>query len=102
MINFLLLIVGIGLAFWFIGNAMGFILMLLVAGLIGFAAEAMVPGRQIPNGWLGAMGAGLIGSWLGTLMIGQQGPALAGVHLLPALLGAVVLVVVLAFIRKRN
>ncbi len=102
MINLLLIVVGIALAFWFIGNVLGVILMLIVAALVGFAAEAIVPGRQIPNGWLGAMGAGLIGSWIGTMMIGHQGPVLAGVYLVPALLGAVVLVLLVSFIRKRN
>ena len=101
MLNLLLLILGIWLAFWFIGNAMGFLLMLLVAALIGFTADALVPGRQISHGWMGAMGAGLIGSWLGTLMIGRIGPVLMGVPLLPAFVGAVVLVVLVSFLRKR-
>ena len=78
---------------------MGFLLMLLVAALVGFAADAMVPGKQITHGWLGATGAGLIGSWLGTMMIGHVGPMLMGVPLIPALLGAVVLV---SFARKRS
>ena len=101
MLNFLMLIAGICLAFWFIGNAMGLMLMLLVAALVGFAADALVPGKQIEHGWLGAMGAGLIGSWLGTLMIGHFGPVLMGVPLIPALLGAVVLVVIVSIVRKR-
>lgn len=101
MINFLLLIAGMVLAFWFIGNALGFITMLLVAGLVGFAAEAMVPGRQVAHGWLGAMGAGLIGSWVGTMLIGHKGPMLGGLALFPALLGAVILVLAVSFLRKK-
>lgn len=101
MLSLLMLIVGVVLAFWFIGNAMGFLLMLLVAALVGFAADALVPGRQIEHGWLGAMGAGLVGSWLGTLMIGRIGPGLMGVPLIPALLGALVLVLIVSFVRKR-
>lgn len=101
MLNVLMFLAGIALAFWFIGNVMGFIMMLLVAALVGFAADALIPGPQIPHGWLGAMGAGLIGSWLGTLLIGRVGPILMGVPLLPALLGALLLVVIVAYTRKR-
>ncbi|MBS2035040.1 GlsB/YeaQ/YmgE family stress response membrane protein [bacterium] len=101
MLNVLMLIAGLILAFWFIGNAMGFLLMLLVAALVGFAADSLVPGRQIEHGWLGAMGAGLVGSWLGTLMLGRIGPVLMGVPLLPALVGALVLVLVVSVVRKR-
>ena len=101
MLSLLILIAGVVLAFWFIGNAMGFLLMLLVAALVGFAADALVPGRQIEHGWLGAMGAGLVGSWLGTLMLGRMGPVLMGVPLIPALLGALVLVLIVSFLRKR-
>lgn len=102
MLNVLMLIAGVVLAFWFIGNAMGLLLMLLVAALVGFAADALIPGRQIEHGWLGAMGAGLVGSWLGTLMIGRVGPVLMGVPLLPALVGALVLVLIVSFLRKRD
>lgn len=102
MLNLLMLIAGICLAFWFIGNLMGLLLMLLVAALVGFTADAMIPGRQIEHGWLGATGAGLIGSWLGTLMVGHFGPVLMGVPLFPALLGAVVVVLIVSTVRKRS
>ena len=101
MLNLLMLIAGMCLAFWFIGNVMGFLLMLLVAALVGFSADALVPGRQIEHGWLGATGAGLIGSWLGTLMIGRFGPVLMGVPLIPALLGTLVIVLIVSVVRKR-
>lgn len=102
MLNLMMLVAGLVLAFWFIGNVMGLLLMLLVAALVGFAADALVPGRQIEHGWLGAMGAGLVGSWLGTLMLGRVGPVLMGVPLLPALLGALALVLIVSFVRKSS
>jgi uncharacterized membrane protein YeaQ/YmgE (transglycosylase-associated protein family) len=102
MLSLLMLVAGVMLAFWFIGNVLGFLLMLLVAALVGFAADALVPGRQVEHGWLGAMGAGLVGSWLGTLMIGHVGPVLMGVPLIPALLGAVVVVLIVSFVRKSS
>lgn len=91
MLNILMLLAGLVLTIWMVGNALGFLMMLLVAGLVGFAADALVPGK-VAHGWLGAIGAGLIGSWLGTFLIGQVGPSLMGVALMPALIGAFLLV----------
>ena len=102
MIDIVMFIAGIILVFWFMGHAMGLLLMLLVAGLVGFAAEALAPGPRVSGGWMGAMGAGLIGSWLGTKMIGHVGPALMGVQLVPALIGAIVLVTIVSLLRRRS
>jgi uncharacterized membrane protein YeaQ/YmgE (transglycosylase-associated protein family) len=66
------------------------ILMLAVAGLVGWLADLAVPG-QLPYGWLGAVVAGLVGGWLGALVIGSVGPAIFGVYILPTFLGAAVL-----------
>ena len=55
---------------------------------------AIVSGR-IPFGWLGAILAGIIGSWLGVWIFNavgiSAGPALAGIPVIPALVGAVIL-----------
>ncbi len=93
-------LVGICLAFWLIGNILGLIVMLLVAAVVGFAADAMVPGEQLPNGWLAATGAGLVGSLVGTFLIGQFGPVLFGVPLIPALVGSILVVLLLAVFRR--
>lgn len=100
MFNILMLIAGLVLAFWFIGNALGLLLMLFVAALIGIAAESLIPGPRVTHGWLGAMGAGLIGSWLGTTLIGQVGPVLMGVPLVPAMVGAVLLCATISMITR--
>ena len=47
MVNLMVLIGGVLVAFWFIGNLMGFMPMLVVAGMIGFAGEALMPGRPV-------------------------------------------------------
>ena len=99
MLDLGLLIVGIVIAFWFIGNLLGFLMMLMVAALVGFAAEAIVPGRSVSHGWLGAIGIGLIGSWIGSLAFGSFGPILMGVKLVPALLGTILLISFLTIIR---
>lgn len=100
MLNVLMLVAGAVLAFWLVGNAMGFLMMLLVAALVGLAAEALVPGKQLEHGWLGATGAGLVGSWLGSHLLGTVGPVLMGVPLIPALVGAVLVCVLVSMLRR--
>jgi uncharacterized membrane protein YeaQ/YmgE (transglycosylase-associated protein family) len=52
--------------------------------------DQAVPG-SIPYGWLGRIVAGLLGSFLGELILGGLGPEVAGISLVPAFLGAVIL-----------
>lgn len=46
--------------------------------------------------------AGLIGSWLGQALFGSWGPALAGMAIVPSIIGAVILVAVVSFFFGRN
>jgi len=78
----------------------GLVLFLAVAGLVGWLADAIVPG-ELPYGWLGAIAAGLIGSFLGRLLIGPWGPAIFGIHVVPALLGAIVVAFVADIVFKK-
>lgn len=89
----LLLLLLLALFFWISFNVVGLLIMLLVAGFVGWLADVIVPGR-LPWGWLGAILAGLAGSWLGIALIGDRGPSLAGIPPLPALLGAIILAIV--------
>lgn len=73
--------------------------MLIVAGLIGFIADAIVPG-EIPFGWLGAIATGLLGSWLGVVLIGRVGPELFGLPIIPALVGAIIVALVYTLIAR--
>ena len=72
----------------------GLLLTLLVAGLVGWAADALIPGGALPGGWIGAVLTGLVGGLLGTWLFGQlgfgTGPNVFGVHLIPAFVGAVI------------
>lgn len=63
---------------------------LAIAGVVGWIADLVVPG-ELPYGWLGAVVAGVAGGWIGALLIGNVGPQLFGVHILPSLVGAAVL-----------
>lgn len=85
LVALLLFLVVVGVSFTF--HLFGLLLLLLMAGLVGALADAVVPGR-LPGGWLGATVAGLVGSWLGALLFGRLGPSLFGIRVLPAFLGA--------------
>lgn len=74
-----------------------FLLFLLVAGICAIIAEAVVPGR-VPGGFLVAAVFGVIGAWLGASLFGNFGPALAGVSLLPTIIGSAILVFLLSLI----
>ncbi|MCC7367180.1 MAG: GlsB/YeaQ/YmgE family stress response membrane protein [Chloroflexi bacterium] len=70
----------------------GFLLTLLVAGLVGWAADAVVPGT-LPGGWIGAVLAGIIGGFLGTLLLGKIGPTIFDINIIPAFIGAAAIAV---------
>jgi uncharacterized membrane protein YeaQ/YmgE (transglycosylase-associated protein family) len=78
---------------------MGFIIMLIVGGLIGWLAGAIL-GKDIPGGILGNIIAGLIGSFIGGKLLGTWGPVLGGVPIIPALIGSIVLILIVSFILK--
>ncbi len=87
----LLLVLALGAAVWIAIGVVGLVLTLVVAGLVGWAADAVIPGA-LPGGWLGAVLAGIAGGFLGRLLIGSVGPELFGVQVLPAFIGALVIV----------
>ncbi len=70
---------------------LAFIFYLLIAAVCAFIAGKLVPGI-IPGGFFASAVIGVIGAWLGSSMLGSVGPALAGVSLLPCILGSAVLV----------
>src|SRR6266542_2482072 len=86
------LVLALGAAMWLAVGLLGLMLTLFVAGLIGWAADAVVPGR-LPGGWLGAVLAGIVGGFIGSLLLGHVGPTLAGVNLIPAFIGAALIAV---------
>lgn len=76
---------------------MGFIVMLIVGGLIGWAAGAIL-GKDVPGGILGNIIAGLIGSAIGSWLFGHWGPEFGGVYILPALIGAIIFIALASLI----
>src|SRR5215210_1672749 len=96
----LVLAIVLGAVTWLTFTLVGFLLTLAVAGFVGWAADAVVPGR-LPGGWLGAVLAGIVGGFIGTLMLGHVGPTLFGVNLIPSFIGAA-LIAVLAELATRS
>ncbi len=78
---------------------LGFLLMLVVAAIIGWLADLIVPGR-LPWGWIGAIIAGLVGAWIGHALLGDFGPVIGGLAIIPALIGAIVFAFLLELVLK--
>ncbi|MGO4937563.1 GlsB/YeaQ/YmgE family stress response membrane protein [Fundicoccus sp. Sow4_H7] len=80
---------------------MGWLWSLIVGGVIGWLA-GVVMGRDIPGGVIGNIVAGLIGSWVGGLLFPDFGPIVGGFAIVPALIGAIILIAVVSFILRRS
>ncbi|GAB6928800.1 GlsB/YeaQ/YmgE family stress response membrane protein [Paenibacillus sp. JCM 10914] len=76
---------------------MSFLWSLIVGGIIGWIA-GLIMGRDIPGGIIGNVIAGFVGAWLGGLLLGAWGPEMGGFFIVPALIGAVVLVFIVSLI----
>jgi uncharacterized membrane protein YeaQ/YmgE (transglycosylase-associated protein family) len=74
---------------------LGFLFYCLVAAVCAGVADYVAPGR-VPGGFLASVVVGIIGAWIGGMMFGAMGPALAGVSLLPAILGSALLIFLLS------
>ena len=76
---------------------MGFLWSLIVGGIIGWIA-GLIMGRDIPGGIIGNIVAGFVGAWLGGLLLGEWEPEIGDFFIVPALIGAVVLVFIVSLI----
>ncbi|WP_338470862.1 GlsB/YeaQ/YmgE family stress response membrane protein [Niallia sp. XMNu-256] len=79
---------------------MEFIWSLIIGGIIGWLA-GLILGRDIPGGVIGNIIAGFIGAWLGSAILGSWGPVIGGFAIIPALIGAIVLILIVSFILKK-
>lgn len=78
---------------------MGWIITLIVGGIIGWLAGLIV-GKDIPLGIIGNIIIGIIGSWLGSALFGSWGPEIGGFFIIPAIIGAIILVIIIGLISK--
>ncbi len=72
---------------------------LIIGGIIGWLA-GLLTGRDVPGGIIGNIIAGFVGAWLGGLLLGDWGPMVAGFAIFPAIIGAVVVVLIVSFIMR--
>lgn len=77
-----------------------FIWTLIVGAIIGAIAGALT--NRGGNGFIWNIVAGLVGSWLGTMLFGNFGPSVAGMALIPSIIGAVILVLVASWFVSRQ
>lgn len=84
---------------------MSLIWSLIVGGILGWLGSLIV-GKDIPGGVIGNIIAGIVGAWIGSALLGDIGPEVGGYSIIPALIGAIILVFVLSLIlramRKAN
>ncbi|MFD1483679.1 GlsB/YeaQ/YmgE family stress response membrane protein [Lacticaseibacillus baoqingensis] len=64
---------------------------LIVGAVIG-AIGSLIVGRDLPGGWIGNIVGGLVGAWVGGNLLGGWGPQVAGMAILPAIIGAMIVV----------
>lgn len=80
---------------------MSFLWTLIIGGLIGMIA-GMITKKGKSMGWVANIIAGLLGSSIGQALFGNWGPSLAGMYLVPSVLGAVILVAAVSFFISRK
>ncbi|CZQ94829.1 Hypothetical protein Tpal_1802 [Trichococcus palustris] len=78
---------------------MALIWQLIVGGVLGALAGAIL-GKDVPGGIIGNIVAGFIGAWIGAKLFGAWGPAVGGFYLLPALVGAVILIFIVSLVLR--
>ncbi|MEG2773201.1 MAG: GlsB/YeaQ/YmgE family stress response membrane protein [Lactococcus sp.] len=69
---------------------------LIVGAIIGVIAGA-ITSKGKSMGWIANILAGLLGSAVGQALLGSWGPSLAGMALIPSIIGAVIVVAVVSF-----
>ena len=78
-------------------SIISFILFLIVAAACAYLAERLVP-NSMPGGFFISAITGIIGAWLGGSMVGHIGPDLAGVSLIPCIIGSALFVFLFSLI----
>lgn len=68
----------------------------IVGGFIGFLVGAITKKRG-SMGIIAKIVAGLLGSSIGQAVFGTWGPSLAGMALIPSVLGAIIVIAVVSF-----
>lgn len=80
---------------------MGFIWSLIVGGILG-AIAGMIVGKDVPGGIIGNIIVGFIGLWIGSSLLSDFGPIIGGFAIIPALIGAIILIFIFSLIVGRR
>lgn len=78
---------------------LSFIIFLIIAAACAAIAEYVVPGPVFGGFFVNAI-IGIIGAWMGSAMFGNFGPEVGGIALVPAILGAAVLVFIMGLFSR--
>ncbi|POD82705.1 GlsB/YeaQ/YmgE family stress response membrane protein [Bacillus subtilis] len=70
---------------------------LIIGAIIGAIAGA-ITSKGKSMGWIANIVAGLVGSSIGEAILGSWGPQLAGMAIIPSIIGAVIVVAVVSFL----
>ncbi|HUS14780.1 MAG TPA: GlsB/YeaQ/YmgE family stress response membrane protein [Chloroflexia bacterium] len=74
-------------------QCIGLIVFLVVAAVIGWFADLIVPGKM-PYGWIGGIVAAILGGFLGGVLFGGFGPWVGGpgfvYYIIPGLIGTII------------
>lgn len=61
---------------------------------------SLITGKDVPGGVIGNIIAGIIGSWVGSKLLGSFGPVIGGYAIIPALIGAIILIFIVSFLLR--
>jgi len=78
---------------------MGLLLFLIIGGIIGWFA-GIILGKDLPGGVIGNVIGGIIGAWIGGRLLGNWGPKLSDFYIVPAIIGALIFVIIVSFVMK--
>lgn len=79
---------------------LGFILMLIIGGVVGAIGQAII-GKNVPGGIIGNIVVGLLGSALGGYLLNDLGPVIGGIAIIPAIVGALIVVFLFSLLAKK-
>ncbi|QGQ97876.1 GlsB/YeaQ/YmgE family stress response membrane protein [Paenibacillus psychroresistens] len=78
---------------------MGLVISIVMAIIIGYIADIFVK-NSMPGGIIGSMVAGFVGAWLGSFIFGTFGPVIAGFAIIPAIIGAIIVIFLFGLISR--
>ncbi|MCA9724240.1 MAG: GlsB/YeaQ/YmgE family stress response membrane protein [Kurthia sp.] len=76
-----------------------FLWYIIIGGILGWLAGLIVK-RDVPGGILGNILAGIVGAWLGSVLLGDWGWQVSKFYVFPALIGSIILIFIVSFIMR--